>query len=132
MTDSDATEEMEEIRERKIEQLRSLDEGADEPIHVDGGDQLEDVFANHPLVLVDFWADWCGPCKMIEPVVETLAADTDATVAKVDVDANQALAQNYGVRGIPALFLVHDGEVVERMTGVQEEGHLRSLIDEYA
>ena len=132
MSDASDTDEIDAIREKKIEELRSASTGADEPIHVHGQDEFQQVLADHPLVLVDFYADWCGPCQMIEPMVEQLAADTVATVAKVDVDENQPLAQQHGVRGIPALMLVKDGDVVEQLTGVQEESKLRSLIERYA
>ena len=104
---------------------------ANEPLHVDGQTHLDDIVAEHDVVLVDFYADWCGPCQMLEPVVETIAAETDATVAKVDVDANQPLAQAYGVRGVPTLVLFADGEQVEELVGVQGEDQLRSLVARY-
>lgn len=132
MSDASESDEIDAIREKKIEELQSAGRSVDEPIHVDGQEEFQQALADHDLVLVDFYADWCGPCKMIEPIVEKLATETPATVAKVDVDANQALAQQHGVRGIPALLLVKNGEVVERMTGVQEESKLRSLIDRHA
>lgn len=69
---------------------------------------------------------------MLEPVVETVAAETAATVAKVDVDANQGLAAEYGVRGVPTLLLFADGEPVERLVGMQDETQLRSVIEKYA
>ncbi len=100
-----------------------------EPLHVDGQSQLDDVVAEHDVVLMDFYADWCGPCQMLEPVVETLAAETDAAVAKVDVDANQQLAGAYGVRGVPTLVLFADGEQVEELVGLQSEDQLRALIE---
>ncbi|WP_251330697.1 thioredoxin [Haloplanus pelagicus] len=103
----------------------------DEPIHIDGGTQLDDVVAEHDVVLTDFYADWCGPCQMLEPVVETIAAETDAAVVKVDVDANQQLAGAYGVRGVPTLILFAGGEQVEEIVGVQGEDQLRSLIERY-
>ncbi|WP_226007097.1 thioredoxin family protein [Natrinema salinisoli] len=100
----------------------------DEPVHVDGRDELDDTVADYDVVLADFYADWCGPCQMLEPVVETLAEETDAAVAKIDVDANQQLAAAYGVRGVPTLVLFADGEQV---TGVQSEDQLRSLIERH-
>jgi len=102
-----------------------------EPIAVDGQSQLDDIVAEGGVVLVDFYADWCGPCQMLEPTVETLAAETEATVAKVDVDANQQLAAAYGVQGVPTLVLFADGEQVEQVVGLQGEQQLRSLIDRY-
>ena len=102
-----------------------------EPLYVDGQSQLDDIVAENDVVLTDFYADWCGPCQMLEPIVETLAAETDATVAKVDVDANQQLASAYGVRGVPTLILFADGEQVEEVVGLQGEDQLRTLIESY-
>ena len=102
-----------------------------EPQYVDGTADLDALVAENDVVLTDFYADWCGPCQMIEPIVERLAAETDATVAKVDVDANQQLAAAYGVRGVPTLVLFADGEQVEEIVGMQGEEQLRSLIDRY-
>ena len=102
-----------------------------EPLYINSQSQLDEVVAEHDVVLTDFYADWCGPCQMLEPVVERLAAETDATVAKVDVDVNQQLASAYGVRGVPTLILFADGEQVEEIVGVQGEEQLRSLIGRY-
>jgi thioredoxin 1 len=102
-----------------------------EPLHVDGPSQFDEVVADHDVVLADFYADWCGPCQMLEPIVETLAAETDATVAKVDVDANQQLAAAYGVQGVPTLILFADGEQVEEVVGLQGEDQLRTLVETY-
>ncbi|SDK03125.1 thioredoxin [Halovenus aranensis] len=103
----------------------------EEPMHIDGEADLDETVADYDVVLADFYADWCGPCKMLEPIVETLAAETDAAVAKVDVDANQQLATAYGVRGVPTLVLFADGEQVEEIVGVQGEDELRSLVESY-
>ena len=101
-----------------------------EPVSIDSQAELDDLVADG-VVLADFYADWCGPCQMLEPVVEKLAAETDATVAKVDVDANQRLASAYGVRGVPTLVLFADGEQVEEIVGLQGEDQLRSMIENY-
>ena len=80
--------------------------------------QTEVLNAEQP-VLVDFWADWCGPCRMIAPSVEQIAADYEGRiiVGKVDVDENPAIPGRYGIVGIPTLMLFKNGEVVERITG---------------
>ncbi|WP_075936357.1 thioredoxin [Halosegnis longus] len=104
---------------------------ANESLHISGKSELDEIIAEHDVVLADFYADWCGPCQMLEPIVKKLAADTGATVAKVDVDANQQLAAAYGVRGVPTLVLFADGEQVEEIVGLQGEDQLRTLIDTY-
>ncbi|MCL7419076.1 MAG: thioredoxin, partial [Halalkalicoccus sp.] len=85
----------------------------------------------YDVVLTDFYADWCGPCQMLEPIIETIAAESDAAVAKVNIDANQQLAAAYGVRGVPTLVLFADGTQAEEIVGMQGEGQLRSLIERY-
>jgi len=134
------SDELEEIRRRKLEELRNGErtehegdepvESPDEPIHIDGVSALQETVADG-VVLVDFYADWCGPCKQLEPIVERVAAGTAATVAKVDIDANQQLAAQYGVRSVPTLMLFADGEPVERLVGVQQEARLTSLVESH-
>jgi thioredoxin 1 len=129
-------EELEEIRAQKREQLQDqaaggAGESADAPIHVEGPDHFQDLTSGDGVVLVDFYADWCGPCKMLEPVVEAVAANTPATVAKVDVDAHQQLAGQFQVRGVPTIVLFANGEPVERFSGVRGEDELKALVEQY-
>ena len=131
---SDDIEELREQRKEELKRRQSGDDDAsggapDEPIHVAGPDELASAVEDHDVVLVDFYADWCGPCKAIEPVVERLAEETDAAVAKVDVDSNQQLAGEYGVRGVPTLLLFVDGAPAERMVGMQDESRLFQLVE---
>ncbi|MFB6141849.1 MAG: thioredoxin [Halorientalis sp.] len=134
MSDAGDPDEVERIRERKKEELRAKLDGASEapsePVHVGSEDEFAEL-TGEGVVLVDFHADWCGPCQMLEPVVERLAAETDATVAKVDVDAHQGLARQHQVQGVPTLLLFADGSPVERLVGVQDEATLRDLVEVY-
>ncbi|MFC7134443.1 MULTISPECIES: thioredoxin [Salinibaculum] len=129
---------IEEIREKKKEELTGEDEESDsssspsEPVHISGAADLDETVADADVVLADFYADWCGPCKMLEPIVADLAKETAATVAKVDVDANQQLAAQYGVQGVPTLVLFADGEPVERMVGVQQKDALAQKIAQHS
>jgi thioredoxin 1 len=93
-----------------------------------------EVLQSEKAVLVDFWAEWCGPCRMMLPVVESLAAEyeSSASVVKLNVDENPSVAQRYGVRGIPTLILFKDGEEVERVVGASTKDSLARLIDKHA
>jgi thioredoxin 1 len=82
------------------------------------------------VALIDFWAEWCGPCRMLGPVIEEVAEEVgdEAVVAKVNVDESQELAARFGVRSIPAIFVLKDGEVVENFVGVREKDVLVNSI----
>ncbi len=95
-------------------------------ITIDADNFEQEVLQSEQLVLVDFWAEWCPPCKAIGPVVEEIATEFEgvARVGKVDVDENNSLAQQYGIGSIPSLLFFRDGEVVDRVQGVVPKSEL--------
>jgi thioredoxin 1 len=110
--------------------MSSPESQAAEPIHVESAEHLEEVIAEGGIVLVDYHADWCGPCKMLEPTVEAIAADSDATVLKVDIDELQGVARDAGVRSVPTLEFYAGGERARRLVGVQQKDDLLDVIAE--
>jgi thioredoxin 1 len=85
-------------------------------------------------VLVDFWAEWCGPCKMIAPILDELADEYDGRVkiGKVNVDEQQGVAAEYGIRAIPTLLLFHKGQVAEQIIGLRSKRDLKASFDRVA
>lgn len=102
------------------------------PLTLESSDDFSTVVSDHDVVLVDFYADWCGPCQMLEPILETVARETAATVLKVDSDRFQELAAQHGVRGIPTTVLYADGKPQESLTGVHQADQYATLIGQYA
>ena len=102
-----------------------------DPIQLGDTDEFDTVVDSYDVVLVDFYADWCGPCQMMEPTIEALAEETDAAVLKVDVDRFQALAGEHQVQGIPTLLVFADGELAERIVGAQTGETLSQTIAAY-
>jgi thioredoxin 1 len=96
------------------------------------GTNIEDVLKEKSVTVLDFWAPWCGPCRMLVPVIDTLSTEydgKDVTIAKVNVEENQDLAAKYAVRGIPTVLIFKDGEVVERKVGVEPKANYESAIN---
>ena len=96
----------------------------------------DDSFASEVLnselpVLVDFWAEWCGPCKMVSPIVEDLSNEYNGKVkvAKLDVDSNPQTATNYGIRGIPTLLMFKDGSAVDQIVGAVPKTQIAERLD---
>ena len=91
-----------------------------------------EVLSSDKPVLVDFWAVWCGPCKMISPVVNLISEENDDfKVCKIDVDEEGALAQQFGIMSIPTLLVFKNGEVVERSVGVQPKAAIEAMVKKH-
>ncbi len=102
------------------------------PVEITDDTFEQEVIQSETPVLVDFWADWCAPCKMIAPIVEELADEFDGSVrfAKVDVDSNPKTATNYGIRGIPTLLIFRGGEAVDQVVGAVSKSVLKRRLEE--
>ena len=101
------------------------------PIHVGDNDFEQVVVKSSIPVLVDFWATWCGPCKMIAPVLEELAPVYAGrlTITKLDVDANPNTASKFGIRSIPTLLIFKEGKVVDQIVGYQSKDALKARLE---
>jgi len=91
---------------------------------------VKDVLAQNEITVLDFWAPWCGPCRMLGPIIEELAAANEGiSIGKVNVDENGELGLTYSVRGIPTIIFFKNGEVVEKIVGVKSKAELQAKID---
>ena len=105
----------------------------DTPIHVTDAAFEKTVLQSATPVIVDFWAPWCGPCKMVAPILDKLAKEyaDKVVVAKVNTDENSEWAQKYGVQGIPTMLFIADGKIVHRQVGALPERMLKEAVAQF-
>ena len=104
-----------------------------EPVHVKDDTFEKFVLQSEVPVIVDFWAPWCGPCKMVAPILKNIAKDFvgKLVVAKVNTDENQEWAGRYGIQGIPTMLFISGGKVLHRQVGAVPEGILRDALGQF-
>lgn len=105
---------------------------SDKITHVTDNSFAQEVLQANGPVLVDYWAEWCGPCKMIAPIVEEIASEYGGRlkVTKMDIDSNNMTPQQYSIRGIPTLMIFKDGKVQATKVGALTKGQLKAFVDE--
>lgn len=105
----------------------------EEPIHITDGTYQQAVLDSKVPVIVDFWAPWCGPCKMVAPILDKLAKEYEGKliVAKINTDENQEWMMKYGIQGIPTMLFVANGKIVHRQVGALPERMLRDTVAQF-
>ncbi len=96
-------------------------------------EKFSDIISGNQLILVDFFAVWCGPCKMMHPILEQLKASLGDSIRilKIDVDKNQAVSMSYGIQGVPTLMLFRNGEILWRQSGALSLSDLQSVVRQF-
>jgi thioredoxin 1 len=107
---------------------QTLSHGASEPVRLTTQNFDEALIATKGLVMIDFWAEWCGPCRAMAPVLEELASEGRVTLFKVNVDENPELAARYGIRSIPTILFLKQGTIVDRVVGAVSKAVLQAII----
>ncbi len=129
-------EELKRIREKKLKEYMKVkertEEMSNEPIHVTDA-SFEDFVNKNPLVLIDFWAAWCGPCRVLAPTIEELAEDYygKVLVGKLNVDENPQAAERFQVFSIPTVLIIKNGEEVDRIVGCVPKEYFETALKKY-
>ncbi len=127
--DDEFDDELEHLRKKRLEEMKAKMEYPKEPIKVDDK-TLDEVVQRYPLMVIDCWAAWCMPCRIIEPVIEELAREYAGRVVfgKLNVDENRISAQRFGIMSIPTLLFFKNGKLVDLLVGAVPKEHIISKI----
>jgi len=123
-------DELEAIRQKKMERLQTMTSG--EVLVLDDNNLAETV-REHPFVVLDCWAEWCGPCKMVAPVIEQLAVEYAGriTFAKLNIDENMGTATKYRISAIPTMLVFRNGEMAGQIIGALPKNHIEQKLQEF-
>lgn len=100
-------------------------------INLDLDNFESEVIKSQGLTVVDFWAEWCGPCKMLGPVLEEIASETENKICKIDVDKNSELSSQYKIRSIPTILIFKNGEKIDQLVGFKPKDELLQILSQY-
>jgi len=127
-------DEIDQIKARKLKEMTesSFKPSIDAPMVIDDG-TLDDTLSTYPLVVVDCWADWCAPCKMIAPVIDELAKQYSGKIVfcKLDVDSNRLIPNRYQITGIPTLLVFKNSKLVDRIVGVVPKHEIMRVVSNH-
>ena len=112
--------------------MSEVSKAVNSPIHL-GDNDFNEAITQHPLIIVDFWAEWCGPCRMVAPVIEELAKEFQGNVVfgKLNVDENRQTATRFSIMSIPTLIVFQNGEEKRRLVGARSKAQLTSELSDF-
>ncbi len=128
--------ELENLRQKKIQAMLSQTENQqpqnNQPIIITDG-TFQTAAQTHEVLVVDFWAPWCGPCRMVGPIIEELSKEYSGkiTFGKINVDENQTVPNSFGIMGIPTIIVFHHGKETERIVGAYPKVHIQAILKRY-
>jgi len=124
--------ELEEIRKKKMEEMKAKMNSPKKPIEITDN-TFDESRKKYPLLVVDCWAEWCPPCKIIAPMIEEMAKEHDGKIVfgKMNVDKNRSIPTKYGIMSIPTLLVFKNGELVDKIIGAMPYGALNSKVKSY-
>ncbi|MBS7626389.1 thioredoxin [Candidatus Bathyarchaeota archaeon] len=125
-------DELKAIKARKMERLMEMSRSPSEPIKI-SDETFDETIRRNRLVIVDFWAEWCGPCMVLSPVIDQLAKEYAGKVlfTKLNVDENPAVTARFGVMSIPTLLIFKDSNLVDKIVGVAPKSRIESVLNSY-